>query len=216
MDDGFRDSDESVRLPRDAQGADVGYGEDPIEDATGSGRLFWQRLVGVLRCSPAAFAEFAGDRRATWQIAAVVVVAGVVGQIAADLDGLYSALPELGLGYLVPAIKVSLVPLGFVVFAVWAGIVMLVSKLFSSASVPYGGWFRALGPITITNPLQHIPYAGWILSILYWLVLTYAAVRTVARVSRVATIGIMAIAWFGPFALLGLLVILFVSVRLLA
>lgn len=214
MDDGFRDSEESAGLPRDEQGAQVGYGQEPIEDAASSGTRFWQRLVGVLMCWPAAFAEFAGDRRATWQIAALVVVTGAIGVIGANLTGLYSDLAKLGLESAVPFINAGAVPSGFVVFAVWAGIVMLVSKLFSSESVSYGGWFRALGPITVTNLLQHIPYVGWILSTLYWLVLTFVAVRTVARVSRMATIGIIVIAWIGPIALLGLLAILLISVGL--
>lgn len=214
MDDGFRDSDKYAGLPRDAQGADVGYGEDPIEDAASSGRLFWQRLVGVVRCSPAAFAEFAGDRRATWQIAVLVVAIVVINAIGADLSGLYSELAKFGLESQIPFYRALAVPLGIVFVAVWAGIVMLVAKLFSSESMSYGGWFRALGPISVTSVLQLIPHAGWILSNLYWIVLTFVAVRTVARVSRMATVGIIAIAWIGPFALLGLLAVLLIAVAL--
>ncbi len=127
-------------------------------------------------------------------------------------------------------------PLGFVVFAAWAGIVMLTSKLFSSESVSYGGWFRALGPITVTNllqlisvvgwalkpetttpflesvALQLIPFVGWALSYLYWIVLTFVAVRTVARVSRLATIGIMLISAIGPFVVVGFLFALLFTV----
>ena len=80
MDDGYRDSDETAGLARDSQGSDVGYGQDPIEDVVGSGTLFWQRLGGVLKCSPAAFVAFAGDRRATWQIAALVIVTSAINQ----------------------------------------------------------------------------------------------------------------------------------------
>ena len=208
MDDEYRERDDPAGLSRDSHGADVGYGRDPIEDAVGSGRLFWQRLAGVLRCSPAAFAEFAGDRRATWQVAALVVVAGVIGQFGTDLAGLYSTLGELGQESQVPAMKALFVPLGFLSFAVWAGIVMLVSKLFSSESISYGGWFRALGPITATDLLQLIPFAGWLLSTLYWIVLTFVAIRTVARVSSMATIGILV----GPYVVLGLLSALFFAI----
>lgn len=90
MDDEYRDADDAVTPPAGPQGSRGGYDQDPIEDVAGSGRLFWQRLVGVLRCSPAAFVEFAGDRRATWQVAALVVVVGAIGQIGTDLSGLYS------------------------------------------------------------------------------------------------------------------------------
>lgn len=214
MDDEIRDGEESVGLPRESPGGRAGVGQDPIEDVAGGGTRFWQRLAGVLMCLPAAFAEFAGDRRATWQVAALVVVTGAIEVIGANLTGLYSDLAKLGLESAVPFINAGAVPSGFVFLAVWTGIVMLVSKLFSSESVSYGGWFRALGPITVTNLLQQIPYVGWILGTLYWLVLTFVAVHTVARVSRMATIGIIVIAWIGPIALLGLLAILLIAVGL--
>lgn len=207
MDDEYRDADDAVAPPTGPHGSRGGYDQDPIEDVAGSGRLFWQRSVGVLRCSPEAFAEFAGDRRATWQVAALVVAVGAIGQIGTDLSGIYSALGELGQESQVPAMKALFVPLGFASFAIWAGIVTLVSKLFSRESVSYGGWFRALGPIAVTNVLQLIPFAGWIFGGLYWIVLTFVAIRTVARVSRMAAIGIMV----GPYLVLGLLVILFIA-----
>lgn len=215
MDDGFRDGEESVGLPRESPGGRAGVGQDPIEDVAGGGTRFWQRLAGVLMCLPAAFAEFAGDRRATWQVAALVVVTGAIGLIGANLSGVYSDLAKLGLESAVPVFNAGAVPLGFVVFAAWAGIVMLVSKLFSSESVSYGGWFRALGPITVTNLLQQIPYVGWILGTLYWLVLTFVAVRTVARVSRMAAIGIMLISAIGPFAAIVFLFALLFTVRMM-
>lgn len=215
MDDGFRDGEESVGLPRESPGGRAGVGQDPIEDVAGGGTRFWQRLAGVLMCLPAAFAAFAGDRRATWQVAALVVVTGAIGLIFANLAGVYSDLANLGLESAVPVFNAGAVPLGFVVFAAWAGIVMLTSKLFSSESVSYGGWFRALGPITVTNLLQQIPYVGWILGTLYWLVLTFVAVRTVARVSRMAAIGIMLISAIGPFAVIVFLFALLFTVRMM-
>lgn len=163
MDDGYRDSDETGGLPRDSQGSDVGYGHDPIEDVVGSGTLFWQRLGGVLKCSPAAFAAFAGDSRANWQIAALVIVTSAINLIGNNLSGRYSDLAEAEWGSEVLAYDVLLVPLGLVFTAAWAGIVMLVSRLFSSESVSYGGWFRSLGSISVANVLYVIPYAGWAL-----------------------------------------------------
>lgn len=214
MDDGYRDSDETAGLPRDSQGSDVGYGQDPIEDVGGSGSLFWQRLGGVLKCSPAAFAAFAGDSRATWQIAALVVVTSAINHIGNNLSGRYSDLAEAEWGSEVLAYDVLLVPLGLVLTAAWAGIVMLVSRLFSNWSISYGGWFRSLGSISVANVLYVIPYAGWALSTLYWVVLLFFAVRTVARVSGMAAIGIMAISWVGPAVVAGLLVGIFAAVAI--
>ena len=214
MDDGYRDSDEPVGLPRDGQGSDASYGQDPIEDVAGSGRLFWQRLVGVLKCSPAAFVAFAGDRRATWQIAALVVVTSAINHIGNNLSGRYSDLAAVEWGSEILAYDVLFVPLGVVCIAVWAGIVTLVSRLFSIRSVPYGEWFRSLGAISVANVLYLIPFAGWALSTLYWIVLLFVAVRTVARVSKMAAIGIIAISWFGPAVVVMLLVGLFIVIAI--
>ena len=186
-------------------------GEGPVRGGSDR-RSLWNRLVAVLKRSPGAFADIAGDRSATDQALVVLVATTVFPSVLRLVQhelgytvGIY-AVPESVPWVSSPAVieAISLAT-ALIYVAIMAASLKLVSGWFHKESATYGGWFRSLGFISITSVLEPVPWVGWIIALGYYLVLTVAAIRELTQVRTMRAIGMLLVAWLAVWVTTGVI-----------
>ena len=118
---------------------------------------------------------------------------GISEEIAADPNGTRQGLIVFVVGnaaasiWLLPIILIT-VPIGLLVTAIYAGLLCLLSRLFSNDVPPYPNWFRTLLFTSAPSALGIIPFIGGVVGGIYVLVLQVVAIRDLARITTGAAV----------------------------
>ena len=130
----------------------------------------WARVLAMLKLEPGISEEIAADPNGTRQ----GLIVFVVGNAAASI-------------WLLPIILIT-VPIGLLVTAIYAGLLCLLSRLFSNDVPPYPNWFRTLLFTSAPSALGIIPFIGGVVGGIYVLVLQVVAIRDLARITTGAAV----------------------------
>ena len=178
---------------------------DPLGSPVDGGKntsSFGKRLAGTLRGSRHAFAEIAGDRAATWQAVAIVLVTGILSVVFGGAEFAFSASSSGSVSGGERAFVAATAPIGSLLsVAVLAFVSRIVAKRFGRQSPPFDSWFRVLGFTSAVRVLDVIPIVGWVAASIYGLVLQVAATRELASTTawRAIAIVLMALVGSGVF-----------------
>ena len=170
--------------------------DSPTSPGAGESRpsSFWKRLAGALLGSRRAFAEIAGDPRATWQAVALMVFPGILVGALGGADIVTQSTEETTRGTDIIDVAKHLLS-GLVFTATMALILRGVSGWLEGRSCSFGGWFRVLGFTSPIEVLITIPTYGWIAVLVYGSILYVLATRELVATNTRTAIGIVLVSF---------------------
>lgn len=171
---------------------------------------FWKRLAGVLLGSRRAFAEIAGDPRATRHAVAIVLVTSILASAFGGAE--FSDEPSEGPRWSERAFSLATDPIiGLASAAIYSWMIRIAAEWRGRASPAFGAWFRVLGFASAVSVLDLIPISGSVATLIYSLILDVAITRELAGAPTRSAIGIVLVAIFGFALLFGVLVLLYIA-----
>lgn len=185
---GWKDSVEPNRSFESSHHEDV----SPASPAAGGNKpsSFWKRFAGALLGSRRAFAEIAGDPRATWQAVALIVFPGILMDAFGEAEILTLPTGEDARVSDIFGIAQDRLE-GLVITVTMALLLRVVSGWLQGRSSSFGGWFRVLGFTSPIEVLMTIPTYGWIAVLIYGSILYVLATRELAATNTRTAIGIV-------------------------
>lgn len=156
----------------------------------------WTRLLRALKLEAGVFEEIGQDDKATTEAVVIAIAASLIGGLTS-----IAGANGTGIGGWIFAGLIG-APLGLLI---GTGIIFLVGKLFKGEG-EYIQLFRGFGYVSSVNAASIVPFIGWLVGLVYGLILAVRAVQEINRVSQGAALATVLI----PAAILFFLILILV------